>query len=69
MNDREVIRSFEGFHNGRFVAFAGVALLVFAVVVFGLVRGFRGNHVAKSADAMTLVGASAAKAPPAPPAK
>jgi hypothetical protein len=62
MDDRAVIRSFEGFHNGRFLGFAALALLIFAVVVGGLVWGLRDNHVAKSADAMALVQARPAPA-------
>jgi hypothetical protein len=68
MDDRAVIRSFEGFHNGRFVAYSALALLVFAVVVGGLVVGFRNNHVHRSADAMSLVHAAPPQALAAPPA-
>lgn len=55
MDDRAFIRGFEGFHNRRFIGFAALALLVFAIVLGGVVGGFRQNQVAKSADAMTLV--------------
>ena len=54
MNDQEFIRGFEGFHNKRFVGFAALALIAFALVLGGVVVGFRQNHVAKSADAMVL---------------
>jgi hypothetical protein len=68
MDDRALIRSFEGFHNKRFLGYAALALLVFAVVVSGLVAGFRGNHVSRSADAMALVHSQQAPTPAAPPA-
>lgn len=66
MNDRAVIRSFEGIHNKRFLAFAGLALLAFAIVVTGVIAGFRQNHVAKSADAMTLPAPARPPTPAAP---
>ena len=66
MDDRAVIRSLEGFHNMRFLAYAALALLVFAVVVSALVAGFRGNHVSRSADSMTLVHSQQARTPAAP---
>jgi hypothetical protein len=52
----------------RFLAFTALALLAFAVVLGGVVSGFRGNHVSKSADAMALGGARPPRAPAAPPA-
>jgi hypothetical protein len=55
MDDRAFIRGFEGFHNRRFIGFAALALLVLAVVLSGVIGGFRQNQVARSADAMTLV--------------
>jgi hypothetical protein len=55
MDDRAFVRGFEGFHNKRFLGFAALALLIFAVVLGGVVVGFRHNHVARSADAMSLV--------------
>jgi succinate dehydrogenase hydrophobic anchor subunit len=55
MNDRSLIRSFEGFRNRRFLAFTAVALVTFAVVLIAVVAGFRGAHVAKSADAVSGV--------------
>jgi hypothetical protein len=67
MDDRAFIREFEGFHNKRFLAFVGLALLAFIVAVGGLVRGFRGNHVRTSADAMTYSHTPPARTPPAPP--
>ena len=68
MDDRALIRSFEGLHNKRFVAFAALALLAFAVVLGGVVVGFRQNHVAKSADAMALVPSSPPQVPAVPSA-
>lgn len=67
MDDRVIIRSFEGIHNKRFLIFAALGLLAFAVVLSGLVAGFRDNRVSKSADAMALV-QSQPRTPPAPPA-
>jgi hypothetical protein len=55
MDDRAFIRGFEGFHNRRFLGFLALALLALAVVVGGVVVGFRQNDVPKSADAMSLV--------------
>lgn len=55
MDDRTFIRGLEGFHNRRFLAFAVLAVLVFAVVLAVVVAGFRKNHVYRSADAVTLV--------------
>jgi hypothetical protein len=69
MDDRAFIRGFEGFHNRRFVGFAALALLVFAVVVGGLVRGFRGNEVTKGADAMALAHGATTQAPASAAAK
>lgn len=66
MDDHTLIRSLEGIHNRRFLVFTAVALLSFAVVLIAVIAGFRHNHVAKSADAMTLVG-SAPPPAPAPP--
>ena len=63
MDDRALIRSLEGLHNKRFVAFLVLALLAFVVVMTGLVAGFRANHVAKSADAMVLLRSSQAQTP------
>ena len=54
MDDRTFIQGFEGFHNGRFLGFTALALLVFAVVVGLVAAEFRHNDVAKSTDAMTL---------------
>ena len=68
MDDRAFIRGFEGFHSNRFLAFAALAVLAFAVVLAAVVMGFRGNHVSQSADAMALVRSSAPQAPAAPPA-
>ena len=64
MDDRALIRSFEGVHDRRLVAFA--------VVLGGVVAGFRANHVERGADAMALVRPPPARimaAPPASPAK
>jgi hypothetical protein len=55
MDDRTFIRGFEGVHNKRFLTFAGLALLAFAVVVGGVIMGFRHSDVAQGADAMALV--------------
>ena len=68
MNDRTFIRGLEGFHNTRFVGFAVLAVLVFAVVLSVVVAGFRGNHVSTSADAMTFLQYSQPRPPAAPPA-
>jgi len=72
MDDRALIRSFEGVHDRRLVAFAALAVLAFAVVLGGVVAGFRANHVERGADAMALVRPPPARimaAPPASPAK
>jgi hypothetical protein len=70
MDDRALIRSFEGFHNKRFLAFTGLALLAFGIVLIGLIAGIRRNHldVARSADAMTQPAAAQPRAPTPPPA-
>ena len=68
MNDRAFIRDLEGFHNRRFLAFAALGVLVFAVVLTVVVAGFRKNHVYRSADAVTLVRPSPPQASAAPPA-
>lgn len=68
MDDRAFIRGFEGFHNRRFLVFTALALLAFGVVLFGVVVGFRDNHVYRGADAMTLVGPRQPRASAAPPA-
>jgi hypothetical protein len=65
MDDRALIRSLEGFHNKRFLALVGLALLVFAVVVGRIVVGFHNNDVPKSTDAMTRVGSSSSARPAA----
>jgi hypothetical protein len=67
MNDRELIRSFEGVHDKRFLAFAALAVLAFSIVVGGVVLGFRRNHVREGADAMSLVQSSQPRAPAPPP--
>jgi hypothetical protein len=69
MDDRALIRSFEGVHDKRFLAYAALALLAFAVVLGGVVLGFRANHVARSADAMALVHPPPARIMAAPPVK
>lgn len=70
MDDRAFIRGFEGFHNRRFLAFAALALLAFAVVLSGVVAGFRHNQVTKGADAMVeRASSSRSAAPPAAPAQ
>jgi hypothetical protein len=68
MDDRTFIRGFEGFHNTRFLAFTVVAVILFAIVLSGVIDGFRGNHVSTSADAMTFVHRAQPQAPAAPPA-
>jgi hypothetical protein len=55
MDDRAVIRDLEGFHDRRFLGFAALGLLVFAVVLTVVVAGFRNSYVYRSADAVTLV--------------
>ena len=67
MDDRTFIRDREGFHNRRFLAFAVLGVLVFAVVLTVVVAGFRKNQVYRSADAVTLVKPSPPQvsAPPA----
>jgi len=67
MDDRAVIRSFEGIHNKRFLIFAALGLLAFAIVLGGLVAGFRGERVSKSADAIVFVQPQP-RTPQAPPA-
>jgi hypothetical protein len=54
MDDRGVIRAFEGFHNSRFLGFLALALLAFALGLGGVVGGVRENQVAKITDAMVL---------------
>jgi hypothetical protein len=68
MDDRALIRSFEGVHDKRFLAFTGLALLAVAIVLGGVALGFRQNHVAKSADAMVLVPSAPSQTPMPPPA-
>ena len=68
MDARAVIRDLEGFHNRRFLAFALLGVLVFTVVLTVVVAGFRGNHVYRSADAVTLVNPSPPQVSAAPPA-
>jgi hypothetical protein len=68
MDDREVIRSFEGFHNIRFLTFAGLAVLAFAIVLTSVIVGFRHNQVSRSADAMTYTQPAPQRAPAPPPA-
>ena len=71
MDDRALIRDLEGFHNKRFLAFAALGVLVFAVVLTVVVVGFRRADVYRSADAVTLVHPSPPQmlaAPPADPA-
>jgi len=67
MDDRALIRSLEGVHNKRFLAFTALAVLIFAIVVGRIVVGFRGNDVSKSADAMVRMAAPPRQAPVAPP--
>jgi hypothetical protein len=72
MDDRAFIRDLEGVHNGRFLAFSVLAVLVFAGVMAVVVAGFRKNQVYRSADAVTLVQPSppqVSAAPPADPAR
>jgi hypothetical protein len=68
MDDREFIRGLEGFHNRRFLAFAALGVLVFAVVLTVVVAGFRKSHVYRSADAVSLVQPSPPQLSAAPPA-
>jgi hypothetical protein len=69
MNDRALIRSYEGFHNKRALAFTGLALLAFGIVMIGFIGGVRRNHldVSRSSDAMTFPGSPAPRAPTPPP--
>jgi hypothetical protein len=67
MDDRKLIRSFEGVHDRRFLAFAGLALFAFLIVLSSVVVGFRGNHVRRSADAMSLVQPAQPRVMAAPP--
>ena len=67
MDDRAFIRDLEGFHNRRFLAFAILGVLFFAVVLTVVVAGFRKNHVYRSADAVTLVRPSPPQVWPVPP--
>jgi hypothetical protein len=69
MDDRALIRSFEGVHNSRFLAYVALAVLAFGLVLGGVIAGFRDNHVSKSADAMALVRSTSPPAPPAVPVK
>jgi len=69
MDDRELIRSFEGVHDRRFLTFAGLALLAFVIVLGAVVVGFRGNRVRRSADAMSLVQPAIPRVMAAPPLK
>jgi hypothetical protein len=70
MDDRAFIRSFEGFHNKRFLAITGLAVLAFALVIVAFVAGARRGHldVGKSSDAVTYPGAAPPRAPAPPPA-
>jgi len=64
MNDRELIRSFEAVHDRRLLAVAFLALFAVVAVLIGVVAGFRGTHVSKSADAIVFTGG-----PPTPAAR
>jgi hypothetical protein len=66
MKDRALIRTFEGIHDKRFLVFAAMALLAFAVVLGGVVMGFRENHVSKSADAMARMQSTSPQTPVGP---
>jgi hypothetical protein len=68
MDDRAFIRGLEGFHNRRFVVFAALGVLVFAIVMTVVVAGFRKNQVYRSADAVSLVRPSPPQVSAAPPA-
>ncbi|MDB4981441.1 MAG: hypothetical protein JWM82_2193 [Myxococcales bacterium] len=50
-NDRAVIRSLET-GLGRRVGLLVAALVVVAIVVFGVMRGFHGRKISAGADAM-----------------
>jgi hypothetical protein len=64
MDDRELIRSFEAVHDRRRLAFAFLAIFAVVAVLIGVVVGFRGSHVSKSADAIVFTGE-----PPTPAAR
>jgi hypothetical protein len=66
MDDRTLIRSFEAVHDRRLLAFAFLALVTIAAVLIGVVVGFRGTHVDKSADAIVFTGEPATPASPVP---
>jgi len=66
MEDRELIRSFEAVHDRRLLAFTFLGILALAAVLIGVVAGFRGNHVSKSADAIVFTGEPATPASPVP---
>ena len=68
MNDKAIIRSFEGGFNARIVAMT-IAAIAVVLALIGFVAGsFRGRDIAGSASAMSNVpGETTAKTPPAKP--
>jgi hypothetical protein len=53
MDDRDVIRSFEGVANKRVVALIAVVVIVVVVLIVVVVGGFRGKNISKGAEAVT----------------
>jgi len=56
MTDLARIHSFEGFHDGRALAWLAFAVLLVALVLGITVSAFRGDHIAAGVNAVTSVG-------------
>ena len=54
MDDKAVIRSFEGVMNKRTMAFVSAGVLVFTFLIGVTVFGFRGRRIWQGAAAMTV---------------
>jgi hypothetical protein len=53
MDDREIIRSFEGVASKRVVAVVALVVVVVVALIVYVVSGFRGREISRSADAVT----------------
>jgi hypothetical protein len=61
MTDLARIHSFEGFHDGRALAWMAFALLLVALILGVTVSAFRGDHVAAGVNAVTALGQEAVR--------